>query len=454
VLVIVAAWALFAFAGAYRWTVVPILAGAVVLAAVARPTPFRRPDTLLDFALLMCLLTAAAQLVPLSPSVRHTLSPSAETVERALFLNPGGAGPTPSPRPLSLDPASTVWALATGVALLLIFWSARRIFARGGALRFVTRWIGWLGLALAIVMFVQRALTPGLIYGFWHPITRASHPTPLGPFVNRNDLATWLMMGAPLTFGYTLAHLESRRPSSVAFVAAEALSDPRLWWLGASLCLMTAALLASLSRSGIFGGAAAVLTFALLARRRLARLRFGGMLLAITAVVVFAAMYANVSALMERISYTVPSDLGGRLTVWRETWPMARDFPWTGIGVGAFEHGMIIYQQSTRLIFFNHAHNEYLQVLVEGGAVLAALAAVASLAAVWGAASKLRADRTPVFWMRAGAASAVAAVAAQSLWDTGLRMPPNAVLFAIAAAIALHEPEEALDPVISNRVAR
>jgi hypothetical protein len=31
------------------------------------------------------------------------------------------------------------------------------------------------------------------------------------------------------------------------------------------------------------------------------------------------------------------------------------------------------------------------------------------------------------------------AVAVQSVWDTGLRMPANAVLFALLAAIALHD---------------
>jgi hypothetical protein len=31
------------------------------------------------------------------------------------------------------------------------------------------------------------------------------------------------------------------------------------------------------------------------------------------------------------------------------------------------------------------------------------------------------------------------AVAVQSIWDTGLRMPANAVLFGVLAAVALHD---------------
>ena len=185
----------------------------------------------------------------------------------------------------------------------------------------------------------------------------------------------------------------------------------------------------------------AVLVFAALARRRLSERKLGWVLMAMIGLTVIAMMYANLSALLERIDATLPSNLGGRLAVWRETWPMARDFRLTGIGVGAFERGMLVYQQSTRLIFFNHAHNEYLQVLVEGGLLLAVPAGMAILAGWWGVRQRINADRTSVFWIRVGAASGMAAVAAQSLWDTGLRMPASAVLFAVIAAAAFHEPE-------------
>ena len=441
---------MFAFAGAYRWTIVPLIVGSVLVASFVRPPAIRRPYRVLDLALLACLVVIAGQLVPLSPPMRDALSPSAAAIERALLFNPSSGG-SATARPLSLDSESTAWALALGVALLLLFWSARATFARGGGLRLVCRVVGWFGLVLASVMFVQRALTPGLIYGFWQPVTRASHPTPLGPFVNRNDLATWVMLACPLVFGYAVARVESRMATSRGAPALESLIDARTIWLGGAISLMIAALLASLSRSGVFGAAAAVLVFAVLARRRLSGRRIGWFLVVAAALMAMALMYVNVSALMLRVSDTLPSQLGGRLTVWRETWPMARDFRWTGIGVGAFERGMLVYQQSTRLIFFNHAHDEYLQLLVEGGILLVVPAGIVALAGWWGVVRQIRADRTSVFWIRVGAASGLAAVGAQNIWDTGLVMPANAVLFAIVAAAALHEPKTR-DAFTSKRV--
>jgi O-antigen ligase len=437
---LITGWALFAFAGAYLWTVVPIIAGSLLVAVAIRPPAVRRPHRTLDLALVACLLVTAAQLIPLSPQARGALSPSAAVIDGALLLVPPTNGLDAAMRPLSLDPTSTAWALASGVALLLIFWSARAVFARGRALRLVCRWTAWFGLVLAGVMFVQRAVTPELIYGFWRPITRTAHPTPLGPFVNRNDIATWLMMACPLVLGYAIARLDSRSQGHGA-PDIESLVDARTLWLGMSVCLMMAALLASLSRSGLFGGAAAVLVFTALSRRRLSERKLGWVLFATVGLTVIAMMYANLSALMERIDNTLPSNLGGRLTVWRETWPMARDFRLTGIGVGAFERGMTVYQQSTHLIFFNHAHDEYLQVLVEGGLLLAVPAGLAILAGLLSVRQRINADRTSVFWIRVGAASGMAAVAAQSVWDTGLRMPASAVLFAVVAAAALHEAE-------------
>jgi len=67
-------WALFAFAGAYRWTVVPIAAGAIVTAFIVRPSIFRRPFRTLDAALVLCLAVTAAQLIPLPPNIRASFT--------------------------------------------------------------------------------------------------------------------------------------------------------------------------------------------------------------------------------------------------------------------------------------------------------------------------------------------------------------------------------------------
>jgi O-antigen ligase len=202
---------------------------------------------------------------------------------------------------------------------------------------------------------------------------------------------------------------------------------------------MTAALLISLSRSGVTAGTVALCALLWIGRERIDRGRALWLLGGLAAMIAIATAYANLGALATRVGDTLTIGIGGRRAIWRETWPMAVDFWRTGIGAGAYERGMLVYQQSPREFFyFNHAHDEYLQILAEGGVLLSMPSVVVLLAGAAGIARRLREDGSAAFWIRAGAASGIVAVAVQNIWDVGLRMPANGVLFAILAAIALH----------------
>lgn len=427
-------WTLFAFAGAYRWTVVPVVVVATALSIVKRPRVMAPHARVLDLALLAYIAATGLQLVPLPPWLRNALSPTARAVDGALRV--GGEQSTTGP--LTLDPAGTAWALATTLALLAVFWMARTTFERRG-LREVCRGIAWMGLVLAAIVFVQRFASPRHIYGFWAPLTQTPDPRPLGPFVNRNDLATWLVLAIPIVIGYGAARtVPQLRGQRLRVGLAQAL-DTRTTILIFAVFLMTAALVASLSRSGLVGLAAALVTLGILGRPRLGHAGSRAFAASLVVVLVMALPFTNVGALGGRWGDALPTDVGNRVAIWRDSWSMARDFFGTGVGVGAFERAMLVYQRGSRLMFFNHAHNEYLQVLAEGGLLVAVPAAVGVVAAVAVAIRSLRRDSGAGFWFRAGAVSGLLGVAIQSVWDTGLRMPANGMLFAVAAAMALHQ---------------
>src|SRR4029077_19772987 len=98
------------------------------------------------------------------------------------------------------------------------------------------------------------------------------------------------------------------------------------------------------------------------------------------ALVAMAALaFTNASAVAGRIEETL-SGIGGRTAIWRATLPMVKDFWVTGIGAGAYERAMLVYQPSPHETFFNHAHNDYLQMFTEGGILLAIPAIVAAAA--------------------------------------------------------------------------
>jgi O-antigen ligase len=322
---------------------------------------------------------------------------------------------------------------------VLIFWSARAIIASHG-FRETIRGIAWCGLALAVVTLLQHATAPKLLYGYWHPL--ATNATPFGPFVNRNDLATWLIMAIPAVVGYGVARLKSRLRSGDGPVNLESAIDATVIWLAASVCLMLATAFVAVSRSGLIGAVVGLTSLMWLSRSRMSGsgwMWFGAIMLTLITV---ATTYINWGVLESRLGETFATGLGGRRAVWDQTWPMVSDFRLAGVGVGAYERVMAVYQVRPHAFYINHAHNEYLQLLAEGGLILAVPAIAACCAAGWRIARSLRSDRTAVFWIRAGATGGILAAMVQSVWETGLRIPANAVLFAILVAIALHDSGE------------
>src|SRR5262249_15140478 len=88
---------------------------------------------------------------------------------------------------------------------------------------------------------------------------------------------------------------------------------------------------------------------------------------------------------------------------------------------------------------YNQAHNHYLQVVSEGGLLLGVPVLTALTLYGRDAWRRLHADKSGMFWIRAGAFCGLAGLAVQSLWETGLTMPANAALAAIAAAVVVHD---------------
>src|SRR5262249_57040294 len=128
--------------------------------------------------------------------------------------------PTPVPRaPISIDPESTGWALALGASYVVLFWCARTIFRFGGV-RQTIRGVSVLGLALTVLVAVQRTTSPKLLYWKWQPLSAGA--SPYGPFVNRNGLAAWLAMAIPLAIGYLMARQRSPSGASGSFAGAGA----------------------------------------------------------------------------------------------------------------------------------------------------------------------------------------------------------------------------------------
>ena len=417
-------WSVVAVGAVYEWAAAPLMLAAALLAALAPPETPGSPETrTLDRLLMASVLAAAVQLVPLPAALR-------------------GAGAIATWRPSSVSPAVTANAIGLVLAALIVFRTTRTYCARGLMPRVVGA-VAFTGLFASLLALVfQTVGDRTLIYGRWHPLDAGAHP--FGPFVNRNHFATWVVMACPLALGYVAAAIQAAAAESgvrgTLRAAIEGLGTSAAW-VGASTIVMVVTLLISTSRSGAIALAVSLAGAAWLSRRRLTpHTALLGASAALGTAALVAAL-ASLQPILLRLEDALAAGAGPRWRIWWETLRIVHDFPVAGTGLGGYQTAMLVYQQTNRTVFINQAHNQYLHLLAEGGLLVAVPVALTVVEFIRLFRARLAEDASPSFWLRVGGATAILAVAVQGLWETGLRIPANGLLFAVAAAVAVHRAE-------------
>jgi O-Antigen ligase len=441
-------WPLVAFGGRSETTAIAFGIGSLIFAAAfGLQLGYRftlQPDHGLGPALLALLTVLTFQLVPLPARLVAAASPHASSVKSALSIDGRAAGAFQT---LTISSQDTRWAWIVTAGAIAMFAAASILFRRGGVRR-TARMVSAAGFGVSLLAIAQAATAGRDIY--WRFRTEFEGPLPFGPFVNRNHFATWAIMALPLCLGYIAARAgggtDGPGHASARSRLARAI-DPRMGWLMAAAVAMLVALLLSLSRSGVLALATSAVVTVVLCRQRLDERRRRRVLAIAAIVVVCGLAWADIPALRKRVA-GAHTGVANRVTIWRETLPIVRDFWLTGTGAGTYQRAMFVYQRSTRVVYFNQAHNHYLQVAAEGGLLLVGTLVAVLAAFVAAARERLTNEASGAFWIRAGAACGLGAVALQSVWETGLVMPANAVLAALLAALVVHErsPERSIKP--------
>lgn len=426
------AWSFFAFGAVYAWAAPPLLVMSVLALVFGRAWPERR--SLVDATAIAALAAAALQLVPLPPPLAALVSPDAAAFRSQMNLDaaPGAW------RPVSLDPALTGVALMLASSALALFLTVRRAAPVHG--RRLVQWIAWMAIVAACLGLGKSMLAPGeQVYGFWTP--QEPGAAPFGAIINRNHFAAWAVLVTALLAGAFLAHcarLHERVDPRRRLVSV--LSDPRGLWLLFSLSLLTAALLLTASRAGMIGLVASGAALGLLSRRRAGTRSMAVTALVALACLVAALAWARPDGLVTRVAEQ-GGRLGARATIWDATAAMTRRYPVAGVGLGAYPAGMTYYQPPPRTFFFNHAHNQYLELASEGGLLLALpllLFAAALARQTWRGLGR---DARWYFWLRAGGGAALAGFAVLSVWESAFRTPATLMMAAVAAGLSAADPQ-------------
>jgi O-antigen ligase len=151
-------------------------------------------------------------------------------------------------------------------------------------------------------------------------------------------------------------------------------------------------------------------------------------------------MWAETAILAARFASADTSSLGGRVPIWAASLRMLGDFWIAGSGLNTYGVATLFYPAVVPGYHLREAHNDYLQIAVEGGLLMAVpivVAAIAFAVAVRRRFLTPRADAS--YWTRLGAVTGIVAIAIQSVVEFSLQMPGNAALFSVLCAVALHD---------------
>ena len=314
----------------------------------------------------------------------------------------------------------------------------------------------FVGFALAIEGIIQSGLYSRdpdpvrKVYGLWETINKDT--TPFGPFVNRNHFAGWMLLALPIAIGYFCAlvarGMRGVRPTFRDRVLWFSSSDAsRVILVGLAVLVMGLSLVTTLSRSGTtcFLLALAISAWFVL-RRQAAGSRRHVTLIYVAVVAVFSVGWAGLDAVVEHFNHA-PEDFWSRFAVWTDAWSIHHAFPWIGSGLNTFGTATLFYQSSLFETHHVEAHNDYVQLLSEGGVLIAGVAVIAIVLLAREVRRRFaeNADDTLTYWLRVGAATGLVAIAFQEVVEFSLQMPGIAALFAVVAGIAIHKPPRAQD---------
>ncbi len=456
-LLLAVAWGAFAFGAPYDWAYAPLFWASAVLGALGLWAPgsrVRRPVAWpLVVGLSLVALAGLVQLIPLAPATIAHVSPATDSFLRRydlayqLAASSGAPGYT---HPLSIQPAGTWLGLAALGALgLLAVGAARGLGHR--AVRSLASGLVFVAFALALVGIVQSGLytrdpdPAKKIYGFWQTINK--NTLPFGPFVNRNHFAGWMLLALPVAMGY-FSSLVARgmrgvrptfRDRVLWFSSADA---SRVVLVGLAVLVMALSLVLTLSRSGTTCFLISLaITGWFVVRRQMVTSRRRVTLAYVAVLGAFSLGWAGLDAVIAHFS-TAGADFWSRVAIWNDAWRIFQAFPWLGTGLNTFGTATVLYQSPGFTTHHVEAHNDYVQLLSEGGIVLAvaALIAVLLLAREIRRRFKEAADDETTYWIRVGAATGLVAIALQEAVEFSLQMPGIAVLFAVLCAIATWRP--------------
>ena len=437
------AFAPLAFGSVEPWAffVLVLLVGAAItlfLAGVLRhDTPLYRVPCLLPLALLGLYLLF--QIIPLPQPFLSLVSPRAAALRQDTIgiLLPKHAWP------VSLDIHATLFEFCRWLLWVGFYWLSVQLLSDKTMLRRTLLFLAFFGGLFALSSILQNIFTED--HALWFRYV-PDNSMVFGSYVCHNHYAGLMAMIFGPVLALVLAHRPPRQfgsPREKVLGFFEEEETPLFILLILSAAVIAMSIFASLSRGGILSLCVSMLFFALaLSGRAFPDRRINRRA---SAVLLLCAVIAAVTWFgWERIDnrfakiYAAENftDSEGRFHFWADSLKMVSDFPATGVGFGAFGNVIPAYQNRYLGRILDHAHNDYLELLAEGGIPGVVLAPAFFICLFKTVRKVLKKRKEPcTILVCAGTATGILAILLHGVTDFNLHIPANALYLAFLCGL-------------------
>ena len=242
-----------------------------------------------------------------------------------------------------------------------------------------------------------------------------------GTFLNRNHYAGLLELCLGSGVGLLLhSFYQGRKLQSVG--------------IAGGLFVILAALMQSASRMGIMSFLVATFFFFLLlmkSPKKFPQMGFvvGGVFILASLGLAQEAFSLRFIEIQDRFSQWE----GGRFLVWKDALAILNAHLWSGVGLGNFVSIYPSYQSAALVMKWAHAHNDYLELLVELGALGFFVLMFFWSHFFFDCIRRLRALEANVFFLAAGILLAMTSLVIHGIADFNFAVPSNMLIFVMLA---------------------
>jgi tetratricopeptide (TPR) repeat protein/O-antigen ligase len=324
--------------------------------------------------LLLLLVFMLVQIVPLPSSFVRIISPAIYQAYAPLIA----LNNDQSWIPLTVNQKATMLEFLRISCYGLFYVLTVQMLREGEILRKIIKVVVWLAISIAFLAIIQKFTSPHAIY--WFRQTPLNSGT-VGPWIYHNHYAGFMEMLIPLVlalflFYYPQVHYqESLRARLVSIFSLP--GSNLYFFLGFGVILILASVFIALSRGGMICITLGLLFFTLLLTKK----KRG--VIRLLPVVLFTCGILTVTwfgwdPIVSKFNKAFVETGGiadGRLIIWQDCGTIIRDFLFTGAGFGTFIHNYPQYSTLLGTAIIDHAHNDYIELLTDGGVIGFGLAA-------------------------------------------------------------------------------